>query len=265
MRTSYLAITFLTLLSARSMAVAAEPATLMFFGTFHFENPGLDLVNASTTEIMSDKNQNYLQALAVKVAKGFKPTKVLAECAIAEQQKLDQQYKNYLDNKFELPGNETYQVGFRLAKAAGLAQVSCYDDKSVTWQAEALFQQLEKYPDRKAQFHQQISQINTQLTAIHNTGDLQKILKAYNSAGLDKQNKSFYLSMNDIGAGASFEGANSSASWWHRNFKMYANIQLHSQTGDRVFVIGGQGHVAIFRDMLEWDPKRLSADVNDLL
>lgn len=267
MRTIFILTTFtiFSLLAEQTNVQKQEPATLMLFGTFHFDNPGLDLVNPSNTEIMNDKNQSYLQSLAVRIAQRFNPTKVLVECALADQKKLDLQYKQYLNNKFGLPANESYQVGFRLAKAANLSQIQCYDDKSSSWQAEALFAQLEKYPHRKAEFEQQIRQITSKLSAIHNQGDLQAILKAYNSAELDKSNKSFYLSMNDVGSGSGFEGANSSASWWHRNFKMYANIQQHSQAGERVFVMGGQGHVAIFRDMLQWDEKRQSADINKLL
>ena len=39
-------------------------------------------------------------------------------------------------------------------------------------------------------------------------------------------------------------GADASASWWQRNFRMYALIQQHAQPGARDIAIGGQGHTA---------------------
>ena len=54
------------------------------------------------------------------------------------------------------------------------------------------------------------------------------------------------------------------ASWWHRNFRMYAYIQQHAGPGKRVVAIGGQGHTAILKDLLADDPDRVAADVHEL-
>ncbi len=39
----------------------------------------------------------------------------------------------------------------------------------------------------------------------------------------------------------------------HSNFRMYANIQNLANPGDRLVVIGGQGHTAILKDLVKID------------
>ncbi|MBE0669690.1 MAG: hypothetical protein IH588_03805, partial [Anaerolineales bacterium] len=66
---------------------------------------------------------------------------------------------------------------------------------------------------------------------------------------------------NHVGAGRTFEGADAAASWWHRNFRMYANIQRYAEPGEKVLAIGGQGHTAILKDLLKFDLDREAVDI----
>ena len=47
--------------------------------------------------------------------------------------------------------------------------------------------------------------------------------------------------------------------------RMYANIRKHARAGERVLVLGGQGHVAILRDLLELDADRQAVDIREYL
>lgn len=49
--------------------------------------------------------------------------------------------------------------------------------------------------------------------------------------------------------------ADASASWWQRNFRMYANIQKVAQPGERIIAIGGSGHMAILKQLLAIDQR----------
>ena len=60
-------------------------------------------------------------------------------------------------------------------------------------------------------------------------------------------------------------GADAAASWWHRNFRMYANIQKAAALGDRVLVVAGQGHTAILKELLAADDQRRARDVREYL
>lgn len=77
----------------------------------------------------------------------------------------------------------------------------------------------------------------------------------------DRINKDAYLLTNAVGAGSNFLGADTTARWWHRNFRMYANVQKYAQPGQRVLVIAGAGHTAILRDLLAIDRRLIAEDV----
>lgn len=63
---------------------------------------------------------------------------------------------------------------------------------------------------------------------------------------MDDKNKSLYLMTNGVGVKDNYVGLSATASWWHRNFRMYAIIQQYAKKNQRIFVIGGQGHTAVF-------------------
>ena len=129
-----------------------------------------------------------------------------------------------------------------------------------------MLEYMEKHaPEEKQRFEATIAGITQELNEAHATLSLQKLLLYFNNPEIDKANMALYLSTNHVGAGNGFVGADASASWWHRNFRMYALIQHHALPGDRVFVLGGQGHTAIFRQFLALDPDRDSMDINGLL
>jgi hypothetical protein len=246
-------------------ATESPNAQVLLMGTFHFANPGLDAVKTETVDVMTAANQNYLIALAERIA-ATKPTKVLLEYDPKEEDKINKQYRDYITDNFELPVNEIYQLGFRVARMAGLNSVHSFDERSVNWQAEKLFTYMgEQAPEEKQKFEARIAEITEKLNHVHATLSLQQQLRYFNGPELDKANMAMYLATNHIDAGSSFVGADASASWWHRNFRMYAMIQHHAAPGERVFVLGGQGHTAILKQLLELDPNRDSLDINTLL
>ena len=86
-----------------------------------------------------------------------------------------------------------------------------------------------------------------------------------NDSDRDALNRSLYILTNHVGDDDSFVGADAAASWWHRNFRMYALVQRYAQPGERVLVIGGQGHTAILRLLLADDRDREAVDVRPYL
>lgn len=262
MKKVMLVILFLT----QGVAVTADKPKVMLFGTFHFENPGLDVVKMNVINVMTDENQQYLQDFSEKVAREFKPTKVLIECSRKIQAKISDRYKNYLAGKYQLPANETYQIGFRLAKLANIKHLICYDENEIHWNAQGLMENMPKLsPDTEKKAAALMEKMGKEATHMHATKSLKEVLQFNNTKSEDDNNKYLYIMTNHVGAGDQFYGADASASWWHRNFRMYANIQAAATEGERVFVIGGQGHTAILRDFLAVDLDRQAVDVMPLL
>ena len=236
---------------------AKNLAQVMPFGTFHFANPGLDKVKTNVINVLTEENQRYLEALSKRIANGFKPTQVLLECDKKNNVTLNENFNKYLVGDFSLPVNETYQLGFRIARLAGLDQVICYDEREVHWQPGALFEEVPKSnPALQKEMDALIATFTKQMNDMHQNNSLAEILRANNDQRKDAENRAFYILTNEVGAYGSYSGADASASWWQRNFRMYANIQHAAQHGERVLVIGGQGHTSILKGFVSDDAKR---------
>lgn len=236
-----------------SAHAAEAPAKVLMLGTFHFSNPGLDAVKHEVIDVMDQPSQAYLETLAQRLA-AFKPTVVLLEYNPENESKMNARYQAYLAGDYALERNEIYQVGFRVAKLAGLNSVTSFDERNTPNDGD-LWNYMPKHaPAAMKEFEQMIAQLSAEGQKDHTTMSLQQLLQKYNSVEFDRYNKDLYLKFNVVGADAkSFNGADSNASWWRRNFRMYANIQLHSKPGARILVVGGQGHTAILRDFVAID------------
>lgn len=261
MRSHFRKTALFLLMSLFSSILKAEEAQVMLFGVFHFANPGLDVIKTDQINVMSDENQQYLENLTARLAE-FQPTHVLLECTSQQSEQLNDRYKDYLSTTFELSSNETFQLGFRIARKAGLEQLHCYDEREIGWDAENLFEYIaNQAPEMQAQMDIAIEDVTNRIAEDHRTKSLRQLLLQSNSEEADRLNKSFYLMTNSVGAGTNFYGADAAASWWHRNFRMYANIQNLATPDTRLIVIGGQGHTAILKDLLKLDSEREAADI----
>ena len=255
----------LALLVAVAAAAAPPPAKVMFIGTFHFANPGRDMVKSGVIDVMTERNQAYLDALAARLA-AFAPTDVLVECSPAKQGEYDAKFKDYLAGSFALPSNENYQLGFRVAKLAGIAGVTCFDEDTVGWNAQPMFEYIDKHAPRTKQSLEALyASLSADSERDQSTLSLPQLLRLHNDPARDSFNKGLYLRTNDVDAGGGFAGADASASWWHRNFRMYANVQKAAAPGRRVIAVAGQGHAAILKDLLADDPLRQAESVGGYL
>lgn len=248
------------------LAVEKAPAAqVMLFGVFHFANPGHDFVKEKVIDVSTAKNQQYLENLTAKFAKQS-PTHVMLECDPALQEKYDRQFHSYLSGEHNLTISEGQQLGFRIAAKAGLAGIICYDETNVHFKGERLMEYLRTVsPERKKLYDEKIQKIGELANYQYQTFSLGRLLKQRNSPSEDRENMNLYLMVNDLEAGEEFVGADASASWWHRNFRMYANIQAVAQPGTKVIAIAGSGHTAILRTLLATDLAREAWDVNEYL
>lgn len=264
-RLNLVALCLLLSAFAAAAPTALQPAKVMLLGMFHFANPGRDMVKTRVINVMTPDNQAYLDGLAARMA-AFKPTDVLVECSPADQAKYDDSFRAYLAGNFVLPSNETYQIGYRIAKRAGLSRVTCFDEDAAGWNAQPMFEYMEKHePEAKKSLEATFQTLGAEMDKEQATLSLLELLQLTNDPGRDALNKSLYLRTNDVDAGGGFVGADAAASWWHRNFRMYANIQKAAAPGRRVIALAGQGHTAILKDLLAVDDRRAAEDVRTYL
>lgn len=262
MKQRFPALLALFMLSLPGLAVAsdADTARVLLLGTFHFKDAGKDVVQVEDVDIFSEENQAYLEALTDRLA-DFEPTEVLLEYNPGSEAEINERYRQYRDGAFELPANEVYQLGFRIAKKAGLERVSSFDHREVQWAAQPLFEHLQQNePATWEGFQALIGEVEADEARARATLDLAQLLARQNDPERDRQNMDLYLSMNAIGAGDSWLGANATASWWERNFRMYALVQKHATPGARIIAIGGSGHMAILKNLLATDQRLAPED-----
>ena len=241
-------------------------ADVMIMGTFHFDNPQLDHIKTDIINVMDAENQRYLQTLSQNIATKYRPTHVLVECTPSYQATLDQKFADYLASTYTLELSENYQVGFRVAKQAGIDGVICFDNKSVTFSAGPLFEYMGRaLPEKQKAFEAIMENISEEEGSNQRTKTLKQLLHLNNNTENDVLNKSLYIWLNDVTDGEKYLGADAAASWWHRNLKMYANIQQAATPNSRVFVIAGHGHAAILKDFVQIDSLRTVTDVNQYL
>lgn len=249
------------------VANAEEQSTaqVMLLGVFHFANPGRDVVKTDQINVMTDENQAYLEALSDKLSE-YNPTVVLLEFTPDREPEMQERFRQYVDGNYQLSSNEVYQLGFRIAARSDAETIHGYDETNTQWQAEPLFEYLE---DIDTSTGAKMSAVYEELTTAdqkaHASLSLQELLVRANDAERDAQNRALYLMTNHVGEGQNFVGADATASWWHRNFRMYALVQRHARPGERVLVIGGQGHIAILRQLLADDREREAIDIGPYL
>jgi len=235
--------------------LAAQPAQVMLFGTFHFKDAGLDTVKVKDIDIFTEANQAYLEALTQRL-QGFKPTRVLLEYNPESDELVNERYREYLAGNYELGANEIYQLGFRIAKLAGHERVYSFDNRDVEWQAEAMYEYARQHDSPEMKAHNEfIKSYTAESEQARATMSLKELLQRQNDPDADRSNMDLYLATNSIGAGDGYSGAVATASWWKRNFYLYANIQKLAAPGERVIAIGGSGHMAILKQLLAIDTR----------
>lgn len=267
MKTIILCALCASLLLASPVVTAEDqpPAQVMLFGTFHFANPGLDVVKTDQIDIMTDENQAYLEALSDKLAM-YNPTVVLLEFSPERESEMQERFRQYVDGEYQLSSNEIYQLGFRIARRSDADTIHGFDETNIHWQAQPLFEYLENEDTATgARMSALLEELTTADQKAHASLSLQELLVRANDASRDAQNRALYLMTNQVGENDNFVGADATASWWHRNFRMYALVQRHAKPGERVLVIGGQGHIAILRQLLADDSDREAIDVHPYL
>ena len=266
MRTFIFAVCICVFAPLTSGAQDAPPAQVMLMGTFHFADPGLDSVKVESLDVTTANSQAYLEELSRRIAREFQPTRVLLEYAPEANARLNERYGKYLTGSYELPVNEIYQIGFRVARDSGLSAVASWDHQGVPWNAEPMFEYAkDNDPQALAAWEARIAELTAEMQKRQHTLTLRQLLQLNNDPGEFALNKALYIATNDIGAEDAYQGADAAASWWHRNFRMYANIQRAAQPGERVLVIGGAGHIAIIADLLALDDARAAKPVVPLL
>jgi len=240
-----------------------KPAKVLLLGTFHFGYPNLDKHKTDSSkfiDVLSAQRQKELQELADVIMK-FKPTRFYIEGW--NQSFQDSLYNEYLEGRYKLGRNENYQLGYRVAKQAGLKKVYAVDASNFAsenykqykwidsmWNVNnAVDSVRDKYWGKKfSELYTVSDSIETTLTMLENfllmaePSTLRRMHGAYLTNG-------FSTTENN--------GPDMLAMWWYsRNLRIFNKI-LQTKPGaeDRIVVLFGNGHAPILKQCFESSPE----------
>ncbi|WP_394749033.1 DUF5694 domain-containing protein [Spongiimicrobium salis] len=232
---------------------------IMILGSFHFNNPGLDTYKPKyEVDILSATKQQELLEV-IEAIKKFGPTKIAIEVRKEGQGRIDSLYNAYLKGKFKLKRNETYQIGFRLAKMLGHKKVYAVDasaKRDNLGLTDAQYKEKENYFIGKARpdLLQREVWLDQKFNAMYEFEDQLKtqvsLLDYFlfmNDPEITKASHGHYLIANfKMGEGTDYFGPDDAMWWYNRNLRIFHNLLKINEPGkDKIFVLFGAGHVPI--------------------
>lgn len=257
-----------------AQAQAPLPTTprtpILTLGAFHFSYPGLDshkTARAEQIDVLEPRYQQELEELAGRLQQ-FRPTHILVEESPSRQARLDSLYQAYCAGRYTLGRNETYQLGFRLARRLGLPRVWAVDAEgefSEAWQQRlqdtvrlsGFMRYYEQNPDSSLQHqYQRLYQYQDQLPARYGIGPA---LAALNAPATLRSGQGAYLlgpfdyeeASGDY-IGTDFEVGR----WYSRNLRILRNVRRIPRTpSTRLLLIMGAGHIGLLNELLLLSPQ----------
>lgn len=222
-----------------------SPVQVMVLGVYHFANPGQDLNNVETDNVLTDKRQAELAALG-RALEAFEPTIVAVE-STPPPPYVDDGYAGFTPAMLASEANETVQIGYRVAHLAGLETVHGIDEQPSEGEPDyfpygtvAAFAEREGREEDLAALSD-MSELIGQFEAYQETRSIPALLKLHNTGFMPD---AFYWDIIGFGEGEDQPGAELAAYWFMRNAKIFNKLQQVTQPGDRVLVVYGSGHKA---------------------
>lgn len=242
-------ITTLALIGAAiAFPAAAADTSIMVLGTYHFSNAGMDKANVKADDVTAPARQTELERLTTALA-AWKPHKVLVEWQYPQPFTVPQ-YRAFKPEDLKTKTNEVIQIGFRLARKLGHADVYGFDEQPGPGEPDYFpFGPVEAFAAAQGQkaeldavFDYFRQQADAQ-TKAQETQSIPELLLTVNDPSRNTaEHAKGYYGILRFGDGEDQPGAVLNAMWYMRNAKMFAKIGLIAKPGERVLVIVGSGH-----------------------
>lgn len=248
-----------------------KPTEVLLIGTFHFNNPGADIVKVKTFDVMTPKVQAELETMTDKINL-YQPDKIFVEWPWNEQSDLDALYAQYLGGKYEeyvttkyiKPSqrdfylkNEIFQLAFRAGKKLKLTEIHAIDFKKTDFPYDSVMKAMTAA--RQEKLLKDIDALMKSYQANTNkkleTYTLTQLLLDHNKPESRALDNSLYLTLlNRAGSADAFVGPFLVSEWYRRNLYMYSLVQkLTEAQDDKVMVLAGSSHTAMMNGFIDID------------
>ena len=249
-------ILLLALITFNLSSAQTKKKQILLIGTFHFANPGNDVAKIKTFNVMSEKSQKELETMSDKIKK-FGPDKIFVEWRFAKQAELDKFYNKNTDSLFKKDANEITQLALRAAKKLNHKKLYAIDYRT-PFPYDSLMMSMEKadQKDLMEKTKKMMEEYQKEQNEKISKSTLTELMLYFNKKETDKDNLQWYLEVaNRTGKPDDFTGASLVSNWYKRNLYMYSLIQkLTESKDDKIMVLVGGGHAAMFRQLIENDP-----------
>ncbi|MFT3911511.1 MAG: DUF5694 domain-containing protein [Ferruginibacter sp.] len=240
---------------------------VLLIGTFHFDNPGLDVAKFKDADILSPKRQQEVEEVT-NLLKAFAPGKIFIEATPARQAQIDSSFSLYKAGKKEPGASEVEQLGFRLAKQSGLSTLYGVDYQQAEFPFDSLMKSATeaKQTDITSFVQKTIEEVQRSFNEALQKHTIKEMLLRENSDELIKLQHEFYFKLLPAGKPGNHIGSYLVSEWWRRNMVIYENIlkQLNGNE-EKIMVIFGSGHTAILSEMMKFNPAIKLVSVSEVL
>jgi uncharacterized protein DUF5694 len=250
-------------------AQSPTPAAVqvMILGAYHFGNPGLDLHNMKSENVLTPGRQKEFDDIATRLAK-FNPTKIAVEALSDRPDLSTQKFADFTPQKLTTDPDERAQIAFRLAQRLGHKNVYGIDEQSDTIDYFP-FDKVEAYAKAHnqagtlARMHGDMEKTIKEMEAAQKTTLIRLLLADINEpARVRSDHDQFYYGLLGLGDQKEQPGADLNAAWYHRNAKIFAKLTQIARPGDRVLVVFGSGHAFWLRHFAQNTPGFTLAEPN---
>lgn len=220
-----------------------KPVEIMILGTFHFSNPGQDIVNMKVDDVLTPRRQADIEAI-VKALASWKPDRIAVENSSARDDLSLPEFDEFRAEDLAQNRSETVQIGFRLAAMLDHQKVYGFDadgdfpfEQVSSWAAAN--GQQGRLNALTAKVAADVAERET-LQSTHSLADL--LMRENDEARSRLQHDELYYGVLGMGDAHEQPGAVLNAQWYLRNARMFGNLLRIAQPGERVLVIVGSGH-----------------------
>jgi len=253
-----IALLFLFTIALNAVSAQSKKKQILLLGTFHFENPGLDVAKTNTFNVMSDKSQKELENITNKIKK-FGPDKIFVEWNYQKQDKLDKFYNKNTDSLLHKKSDEIVQIAIRSAKKLGHKKLYAIDYNNTDFPYDSLVKGMTAANqfDLIKKNEEVMKQYETDQNKKIAKYSLTELLLDVNTKASNEENIGWYLETAIKGGKTDdFVGAFLVSEWYRRNLYMYALIEKLTETkDDKIMVLLGAGHTAIIREFVKHNPE----------
>lgn len=235
------------------------------FGTFHFGYTPDE--NKTEFDENSEKSQQEIREISKMIAK-FKPTIICIENLPQYNDEINKAYQEFINNPEQLNSNygESSMIGFDVGRLSGVTKIYGIDNYIGYNYSVGDF--IENSPEHTNSIDPKTYlQLTNEPFKDHpelakreanydNLSLLEKLKLINEPLHLDysintNADKLLYVGIDD-----GFEGADNAALFYHRNMKIYSNLNRIPMTkDDRVFILMGAAHTAFLREFIRRSPK----------